>query len=39
VNSSQQLGFITIPVSQLAPGTYIIECPQLKSKTSFVISR
>jgi len=39
VNSSQQLGFITIPVSQLAPGTYIIECPQLKSKTNFVISR
>jgi len=38
VNSNQQLGFMSIPVSSLAPGSYIIECPQLNAKQSFIIS-
>lgn len=39
VNTSQQLGFVSISVANLASGSYIIECPQLKSRTGFVIAR
>lgn len=39
ISSNQQLGFISIDVSQLQSGNYIIDCPQLNSKQSFIIAR
>jgi len=39
VNSTDKLGFMSIMVSDLQPGNYIIECPQLQSKQQFVIER
>jgi hypothetical protein len=39
INSNDKLGFMSILVSDLKPGNYIIECPQLQSKQQFSILR
>lgn len=39
ISSNQQLGFISINISNLLPGNYIINCPELKSNKSFMIVR
>jgi hypothetical protein len=39
VSSNQQLGFLSINISDLQPGNYFINCPELQSKMNFVIVR
>jgi hypothetical protein len=39
INSNDKLGFMSISISDLHIGNYIIECPQLQSKEQFVIER
>jgi len=39
ISSNQQLGFLSIDISDLQPGNYIINCPELDSKVTFVIVR
>ena len=39
IDSHDKLGFMSIMVSDLQLGNYIIECPQLQSKEKFVIVR
>ncbi|HOZ30548.1 MAG TPA: T9SS type A sorting domain-containing protein, partial [Bacteroidales bacterium] len=39
ISSNQQIGFISIDISNLSPGNYIINCPELQSKINFVVAR
>jgi len=39
ITSNQQIGFISIDISNLSPGNYIINCPELQSKINFVVAR
>src|SRR5690554_55429 len=39
VRSKQSLGFISINISDLKQGNYIISCPELNSNQSFIITR
>jgi hypothetical protein len=39
ISSEQSLGFISINISDLQPGNYIINCPELGSNQSFMIVR
>ncbi|MGI6411046.1 MAG: T9SS type A sorting domain-containing protein [Bacteroidales bacterium] len=39
VRSKQTLGFISINISDLKQGNYIISCPELNSNQSFIITR
>ncbi|MDD3859877.1 MAG: T9SS type A sorting domain-containing protein, partial [Bacteroidales bacterium] len=39
ITSNQQIGFISIDISNLSLGNYIINCPELQSKINFVVAR
>jgi len=39
INSNSKLGYLSINVSDLPNGNYIVKCPQLNAQNSFVISR
>ncbi len=39
ISTNQQLGFISINISDLQPGNYIVNCAELQSNVNFVIAR
>ncbi|MDY0143388.1 MAG: T9SS type A sorting domain-containing protein, partial [Bacteroidales bacterium] len=39
INTNQQLGFISIDISELKAGNYLINCKELNESQSFIISR
>jgi hypothetical protein len=39
VSTNQSLGFISIDISQLEEGNYIISCPELSESQKFMIVR
>ncbi|MDD3687747.1 MAG: T9SS type A sorting domain-containing protein [Bacteroidales bacterium] len=39
ISSDQSLGFISINISDLQPGNYIVNCPELNSNQNFMIVR
>ena len=39
ISTNQQLGFISINISDLLPGNYIVNCAELQSNVNFVIAR
>ncbi len=39
ISTNQQLGFLSINISDLKPGNYIVNCVELQSNVNFVIAR